>query len=688
MAPARARRAAALLPPPLVFVLPLLLPAPAAGLDCLTFEAQLQCGEPDPEFRHEEGDLPCNSYAEGAGSCVCTDGECLDPANYIRVPLDCAPPNLQDISPSARNCSTICADREPSTMWVAGVIASVAGSASTAGGLILQKIAQTRNQALPEDERPFSKGGFILAPLWIMGFTFITIVPLPFNLMAVTWAAASLVAPLTSVTLVLNQILAPFTLGEKVTRVDMLGTAVIVSGVVLATSFGTHCESSYTAADLLELYLKAPFLVAAGAALLGMLVALIVIRQWRSTMPEHITSEDVEALDSGAPTRICIAYAYMAGSLGALMQIFFKSTGELVGAGEFDHWALWLFVVLVAVIAIFQMSYLNQGMAVCNAVVFFPTYNACFIVMTTVTGMLYYEEYKLLTMRKDATVAWAFFGSGVSLVIIGVLVLTRKSTAQVLDDVVDGSSVSSESRDPSRPSSGEGVTPPDGAKRPMVNKLSLEGGPPPESMQQRRASFGTPIALTASGLLVPPRAVTPARSRSVSPARPTSQNQVRARSNTEPAPESIPGDHASAASGKARSLSDSFERFSRPPSTSDRVVRFVQPPSPLLLGSPGMQPSVGAAVPATHAAHPPQAPSAAAHAALGRPLETIPGGNTPLASLTAEDAAAFLALSAQQRERAGRLTQAELDAAISRAQTKGHLPPEPEGEEAKEPPEP
>ena len=101
-----------------------------------------------------------------------------------------------------------------------------------------------------------------------------------------------------------------------------------------------------------------------------------------------------------------------------------------------------------------------------------------------------------------------------------------------------------------------------------------------------------------------------------------------------------------------------------------------------------MQPSVGAAVPASHAAHPPQAPSAAAHAALGRPLETIPGGNTPLASLTAEDAAAFLALSAQQRERAGRLTQAELDAAISRAQTKGHLPPEPEGEEAKELPEP
>ena len=43
--------------------------------------------------------------------------------------------------------------------------------------------------------------------------------------------------------------------------------------------------------------------VAAGAALFGMLVALIVIRQWRSTMPEHITAEAMEALDSGAPKR-------------------------------------------------------------------------------------------------------------------------------------------------------------------------------------------------------------------------------------------------------------------------------------------------------------------------------------------------------------------------------------------------
>ena len=78
---------------------------------------------------------------------------------------------------------------------------------------------------------------------------------------------------------------------------------------------------------------------------------------------------------SGAPTRLS-AYAFLAGSMGALMQIVFKGTGELIGAAEYGHWALWMSIVLVIVIGAGQMSYLNHGIAVCTAVVFFPTQHA------------------------------------------------------------------------------------------------------------------------------------------------------------------------------------------------------------------------------------------------------------------------------------------------------------------------
>merc|ERR1711871_1916822 len=93
--------------------------------------------------------------------------------------------------------------------------------------------------------------------------------------------------------------------------------------------------------------------------------------------------------------------------MGALMQIVFKGTGELIGAAEFGHWALWMSI----------------------AVVFFPTYNACFIVMTTLSGITYYEEYKALV----GVTVWVCFVGGVACVMIGVLVLTRKTTSKVAD---------------------------------------------------------------------------------------------------------------------------------------------------------------------------------------------------------------------------------------------------------------
>lgn len=374
-----------------MFVLLVVSGAMAAVPTCRKFEAYLQCGPPVEEFRAPEMDLKCDEFVVGAGYCVCAEEECKDEANWIRVEIDCAPLDLvaqateTGHSSESRSCVSVCAKYE-SNMWIYGVISSIGASCATAGGLIIQKMAQMKFQALSEDERPYSVAGCIFAPLWIIGFLLICLVPLPFNLMAVTFAAASLVAPLASVTLVLNQILAPFALGETLSRADIVGTIVIVAGVVLATIFGSHCESSYTPDDLLMLYTRLPFLIAATFSVVSMCVALAVIKSWRTTMPEHISAHDMEMLESGAPTRVCIAYAFIAGTMGALMQIVFKGTGELIGGAEFGHWALWMSIALVCIIGAAQMSYLNQGMAVCNAIVFFPTYNACFIVMTTLSG--------------------------------------------------------------------------------------------------------------------------------------------------------------------------------------------------------------------------------------------------------------------------------------------------------------
>ena len=615
-------------PLPFAIAATTLLLQPAAAIpDCHTFEAYMECGVPEEEFRNPAMDQGCDEFVASAGYCVCTEGLCTDDANLIRVEIDCPPPGMLEraelLNDPSRNCTSICAKHE-SNMWMFGVMSSCGASFATAAGLIIQKKAQMKNQALAASDRPFSVGGFILAPLWMAGFLLICLVPLPFNLMAVTWAAASLVAPLASVTLVLNQILAPAMLGETLGRLDIVGTVVIVSGVVMATIFGSHCESSYTAEDLLELYTRTPFLIVAAACFALMGVALTVIRGWRKGLPEDLTAEDIESLDGGAPMGVCISYAFMAGTLGALMQIFFKGVGELVGAGQFDHWALWVFMVLVVFIAAGQMSYLNKGMAVCNAVVFFPTYNACFIVMTTMTGMIYYEEYKVLHGVK----VWAFFAGGVSCVIMGVLILTRKTTSKVVDVIAE--EVSPGGADGDRPpsSGSEGGEPGSRSLTPQKNQatpLQLQ------AFQERRGSFNA-LMMTSSGILVPP-SPTVSTSGSGSNSRPGSRHVSPQRQ-----PKSFAGDSKAPQPGLARSV------------------------------SPSDQMAVGVPAYAAMSGIGPQA--VGGHIAQGQPhyggqqLPTIPGGDTPFASLTAEDAAAFMKLSATQRERAGQLSQAELDMAI------------------------
>ena len=54
----------------------------------------------------------------------------------------------------------------------------------------------------------------------------------------------------------------------------------------------------------------------------------------------------------------------MAGAFGAVMQIVFKGTGELVGAGAWDSPALWASAVAILPLATTQMAYLNTGMQV------------------------------------------------------------------------------------------------------------------------------------------------------------------------------------------------------------------------------------------------------------------------------------------------------------------------------------
>ena len=52
----------------------------------------------------------------------------------------------------------------------------------------------------------------------------------------------------------MNQVLAPYILGERLSRVDGAATGIIVVGIVLSTAFGVHTSANFTIEKLLALW--------------------------------------------------------------------------------------------------------------------------------------------------------------------------------------------------------------------------------------------------------------------------------------------------------------------------------------------------------------------------------------------------------------------------------------------------
>ena len=151
-------------------------------------------------------------------------------------------------------------------LWAWGVGASFISSLGSTVGMIIQKYAITRNERRIKVE---GKGapvvcGWTCSWDWWLGFLFMVIVPLPFDMISLALAGQSLNAPLGGVTVFLNQVVAPiFLKNESMSRLDWVATILIVVGVIISTAFGTHTSASYSVDELLTLLTKQTFLICA-----------------------------------------------------------------------------------------------------------------------------------------------------------------------------------------------------------------------------------------------------------------------------------------------------------------------------------------------------------------------------------------------------------------------------------------
>lgn len=73
---------------------------------------------------------------------------------------------------------------------------------------------------------------------WIIRYWYLLI----YNIVCMALAPQSLLAPMAAVTLVFNTILSYFILHEDITKMDVVGIAIIATGAVTAIVFGSRDE--------------------------------------------------------------------------------------------------------------------------------------------------------------------------------------------------------------------------------------------------------------------------------------------------------------------------------------------------------------------------------------------------------------------------------------------------------------
>jgi len=293
----------------------------------------------------------------------------------------------------------------------------ILASVGSTFGLLMQKYAHVQQAALPEDEKYAESGSAILSPMWISGLLLLVAVPFPLDLVAFALAPQSLVVPLTGVTLVLNQVFAPWMLKEKVTKLDWIATAAIVAGIICATSFGNHCSYTYTTSQMVSLFQAPAFYV---SEMLYAILALVLV-WWLAHGAQYVYAEQESLNQSRA-----IAFGILAGTIGGQQQIFLKASGELLestfdGRGDWNRPEPFLIMVACALLAVGQIVLLNKGMVLWTAVKYLPVYNVSLIICSTTYGSIFYEEYIELDSLQIV-----MFTLGVSVVVAGALLLTLK----------------------------------------------------------------------------------------------------------------------------------------------------------------------------------------------------------------------------------------------------------------------
>jgi uncharacterized membrane protein len=300
-------------------------------------------------------------------------------------------------------------------MWIVGVFLAALASLISNLGVTLQKLLH--NQTL---EKGGDRSKYYKHPLWWLGVSLVVLGSLA-DFAALSFSPQSMIAPLGSLTLVSNVIFAPYLLKERITRRDLVGTALIIGGCCVTVLFADHSSNEYTPSELFELFANR------GYQVYCVIVAIMIVGL-RSYIHEgeKLDMESTEYEEKRKYMRF--AYPASAGVVGAQSVLFAKCTVELLTANfvfksgnMFVYPQTWIILTLLGITIFCQIKWLNEGLQQFDASYTVPVFQAFWILLSVISGLMFYKEIDGMN-----TIAKVFFFVGIIVTIYGVSMLSHR----------------------------------------------------------------------------------------------------------------------------------------------------------------------------------------------------------------------------------------------------------------------
>eukprot|EP01004_Peranema_trichophorum_P003351 NODE_2344_length_1607_cov_42.306604_g2014_i0.p1 GENE.NODE_2344_length_1607_cov_42.306604_g2014_i0~~NODE_2344_length_1607_cov_42.306604_g2014_i0.p1 ORF type:complete len:377 (-),score=64.31 NODE_2344_length_1607_cov_42.306604_g2014_i0:476-1525(-) len=266
------------------------------------------------------------------------------------------------------------------------------------------------------------------------------------NFLSFAYAAQTMLAAIGSIQFVSNVFLACWLLGEPITCLTLLGTALIVLGNIVVVAFGSHADIQYSVIHLHKIFTGSKYgwyLLVAGVAF----VVLTLVQSWLkhriNTTPEtnykivamdyNNNKEDDEPIVSGNMSNhklvrlYAIIYIINGGIVGTQAVTYAKALStvlRVVSRGD-TRWlditetrfTYYVFGVWVACMA-FWLWRRDRVLKQHDAMFIVPVLQVVWISLSIAQGGVYFNEFQGYTFSQSM-----LFALGIAILLIGVGVL-------------------------------------------------------------------------------------------------------------------------------------------------------------------------------------------------------------------------------------------------------------------------